>query len=81
MSEAETKTATLWQMPDCNRCRLVREALVAQGYTVTERELNDIIIGKEKNEDALVQLCIQLMAAPVVEINGQFVKPEEILNG
>jgi glutaredoxin len=71
-------TATIWTNEDCENCKEVKEKLMDKGYTIEERDANELIKGHVRNIDALAQLASQNMSLPIVLIDGEFIEFENL---
>lgn len=73
--------AVLWSLPECALCASVEAALLGSGHVVEVRPASELTAGRDANTDAMAQLALQDMAAPVVWIHGRgFVEPRQILD-
>ena len=71
-------TATIWTNEDCENCKVAKEKLTNKGYTIEERDADELIKGHVRNIDALAQLASQNMSLPIVLIDGEFVEFENL---
>lgn len=67
----------LWTQPDCTLCEQVKQALA--GDQIEERPVTELIDGTARNDEALAQLAMQDMMVPLVQVDGAYVSPAEIL--
>lgn len=72
------KQATMYFMPDCQRCLVMRDKLLTAGYVVGQVDLRKVLSGEIPDVEALTELAMNNMAAPLVKIDGRFVKIEEM---
>jgi len=70
--------ATLWTADDCQQCDQAKEQLKTAAVPFREIPADRLISGEIRNVDALTQLADQGMAAPVISINGRYVKPSDL---
>jgi hypothetical protein len=74
----EMKKAIVWTQEDCGVCKEIISLLKAEEYEVEEREVSALIEGTDKDILAISQLAMQNTALPIVNINGKFIKPQEV---
>ena len=68
---------TVWTQEGCGLCEQVKEALGSGSYE--ERPADELISGVDRNIDAMVQLSMQNMELPLVQIDGTWVSPHEVI--
>ncbi len=76
--EHQGMTATIWTLPDCPRCETVFDGLMHLHRKVKRRSLEKLVNGDEPDAEALAHLVLTEGAAPLVQMDGRFLEPEEI---
>lgn len=74
--------AVLWRIAECGLCDTVEAELVRQGWVVEIRSLRALVNPACKGDhdrEAMAQIVMQDMAAPLVRVGGVFRTAEEIL--
>lgn len=74
------KRARVWSEADCPLCDKALQHLTAQGYEIEKKSASALITGKEPDMDALVQLTLQTMSLPIIELDGNFIHPGDLYN-
>lgn len=69
--------AVVYSMPECMACDQVIDSLVQKGFVTTEKDLGKYVqINSKVREQYEKQ-----NTAPVVEIEGDFVSPQDVISG
>lgn len=76
--ETDVRVATVWGLEHCSVCRDVVRIMAERGVLVEELDLQDVISGKNPDEDVMVRAAEQDMRAPVVRADGAFLSWEQI---
>lgn len=72
------KRAVIWSDSDCPLCDRAFAHLLEEGYSVEKKDVNKLMSGEDPNTDAMVQLTLQSMSLPIIELNGNFIRPGDL---
>jgi glutaredoxin len=67
----------LWTEEECPLCQRLKEVL-GEG-TYEERSAQELVSGEAPDTEAMAQLAMQNMQLPLVQVDGTFADPAELL--
>jgi len=67
----------IYTMKNCPECEKVKLVFKETGTSFEEKDLN-VLLSENTDVDALTQLAMQDMSAPVIKIDNDFIDPSNL---